>query len=125
MNSKLLIDHVVQCTWEGDNNILAQNSGRITIQKVMKLIKDGKTDGEENYLFLNDAEKDGEILSNDDDYHNLKKLTLSFESIILRISMSCIERLKDKDDWDSIASEKLVLSKLYAIRYMLSKWIDR
>ncbi|KAH3672928.1 hypothetical protein WICPIJ_009991, partial [Wickerhamomyces pijperi] len=52
--AKGYVDHAVQCTWEGDNNILAQNSGRITIQKVMKFNKSGNRP-RAGYEFLADA----------------------------------------------------------------------
>ncbi|TID30249.1 hypothetical protein CANINC_001129 [Pichia inconspicua] len=120
--SKGYTDHVVQCTWEGDNNILAQNSGRITIQNVMKFEKNGKSNG--NYNFLKFAKKEVILLSNDSDLQDLSKLNLSLQSVIYRISLKCIEKLKsNNNNWDLIATEKLALSKLYAAEYILDKWI--
>lgn len=112
-------DHVVQCTWEGDNNILAQNSGRITIQKVMS---NKPQDG--NYKFLNSAEKSGFTIKNvgGGDF-TIEKLLKAIENVILRISIKCISHIEKTSDWDSIGAEKLALSKLYACQYMLSKWI--
>ncbi|QPG76967.1 hypothetical protein FOA43_004361 [Brettanomyces nanus] len=119
--AKGYVDHAVQCTWEGDNNILAQNSGRITIQKVIKFIKNGK-EPTGNYSFLLDASKEGELLTSDN-LLNLDDLVKAFDSLILRLSLNGIAKLKENGhDWDAIASEKLSLSKLYAVRYMLSKW---
>lgn len=112
-------DHVVQCTWEGDNNILAQNSGRITIQKVMQKKKQSG-----NYRFLNDAQKDGVTITSKGDF-TIPKLLKAIENVILRISLKCISSIEKNNDWDSIASEKLALSKLYACQYMLSKWYQR
>jgi acyl-CoA oxidase len=118
-------DHVVQCTWEGDNNILAQNSGRITIQKVMNLEKSGKKlNG--NYSFLNDALKNGFILSKKNDLQDLNKLNLAIKSVIYRISLKCIKDLNENGkDWDTIANEKKSLSKLYAVEYIFDKWIKK
>lgn len=118
-------DHVVQCTWEGDNNILAQNSGRITIQKVMAYLKTGKVSGE-SYKFLKDANKSDIIISNKEDCNKLDKLNLALKSVILRISYQCITKLNNNNkNWDLIATEKLVLSKLYAAEYILNKWIEK
>lgn len=118
-------DHVVQCTWEGDNNILAQNSGRITIQKVMKYEKSGKVN-EGNYFFLKAAQKSGTILNTENDLKSLDKLNLALQSAIYRISLKCMKKLEENGkNWDTIASEKLTLSKLYAAEYIFSKWIER
>lgn len=116
-------DHVVQCTWEGDNNILAQNSGRITIQKVMSFEKFGKLSGN-GYAFLKDAQRNGVVLSTKEDLEDLDTLNLALKSIIYRLSLKCIQALNDNGkDWDIIATEKRVLSKLYAAEYILDKWI--
>lgn len=118
-------DHVVQCTWEGDNNILAQNSGRITIQKVMAFLKNGKVSGK-NYLFLKDGSKDGVILSTAEDLKDLSTLNKAIKSVILRISIKCIKTLEENGkNWDTIANEKKSLSKLYAVEYILDKWIQK
>lgn len=118
-------DHVVQCTWEGDNNILAQNSGRITIQKVMQFEKKGNVSGI-NYQFIKDAKRDEVILSNEDDLKNLETLNLSIKSIIYRISLKCISTLSSNGkNWDTIAKEKLSLSKLYTAEYIMDKWISK
>lgn len=111
-------DHVVQCTWEGDNNILAQNSGRITIQKVMQMAKKPPTG---NYSFLNSASAKGEVLK---DHFEPENLVAAFDSVILRIAQGSIAKLKSQT-WDDIANDKKMLSKLYAIRYMLDKWNKR
>lgn len=110
-------DHVVQCTWEGDNNILAQNSGRITIQKVLS-----KKQNEGNYKFLNSASSSGITIQDKGDF-TIEKLLKSIENVILRISLKCVKHIEKTNDWDSIGAEKLTLSKLYACQYMLSKWV--
>ncbi|GMM28629.1 acyl-CoA oxidase [Martiniozyma asiatica (nom. inval.)] len=115
--SKGYADHVVQCTWEGDNNILAQNSGRITIQKAMNL---NKCNG--NYQFLKESSKSGHVLNN---LTSINEMLMGIDAVILRISLKCIDHINKTKDWDSIGAEKLSLSKLYAARYILSKWIDR
>ncbi|VEU19396.1 DEKNAAC100306 [Brettanomyces naardenensis] len=122
--AKGFVDHAVQCTWEGDNNVLAQNSGRITIQNVIKYKKDGKKP-KGNYSFLLGASKDGYVLDSSN-LHNLDDLVKAFDSLILRLALDSIEKLqKNGHDWDAIAAEKLSLSKLYAVRYMLYKWCQK
>lgn len=119
-------DHVVQCTWEGDNNILAQNSGRITIQKVMAFEKSGKILDSSNYAFLKDTRREGIILSGESDLKDLQSLNLALKSIIHRLALKCIGTLNENGkNWDVIANEKLSLSKLYAAEYILDKWIVR
>lgn len=112
-------DHVVQCTWEGDNNILAQNSGRITIQKVMSHKKLGG-----NYAFINEASVKGSTLVSSSDF-TLPKLLQAINDVILRIATKCASHVEETNDWDAIGAEKLALSKLYAAQYMLSKWLVR
>lgn len=120
--AKGFADHVVQCTWEGDNNILAQNSGRITIQRVMSYLKNGKANG--NYSFLKKTEKEGVILKNDQDLKDVNKLNSALQNVIFRISLKCLNDLENNGkNWDIIANEKLALSKLYAAEYILGKWI--
>lgn len=119
-------DHVVQCTWEGDNNILAQNSGRITIQKVMAFEKSGKVFGSSGYAFLKDAKRESAILSSESDLKDLQTLNLALKSIIYRVALKCIGALEENGkNWDVIANEKLSLSKLYAAEYILDKWIAK
>ncbi len=117
-------DHAVQCTWEGDNNILAQNAGRITIQQVAKMLKTGKRPMG-NFSFLARKSDNGAVLDIDG-ISDPSKLLFALETTIYRLSLSCLDQLSKNDhDWDVIATEKKTLSHLYAIQYMLSKWIQR
>ncbi|GMF00040.1 unnamed protein product [Ambrosiozyma monospora] len=96
-------DHAVQCTWEGDNNVLAQNSGRITIQK----IKAGPKSFKGSYGFLAGAFQDGEVLQNEQSLNDLQQLLTSFNSVILRIGSDSLSKLaRLGNDWDAIAAEK-------------------
>ncbi|QOU22001.1 hypothetical protein BRETT_002165 [Brettanomyces bruxellensis] len=117
-------DHAVQCTWEGDNNILAQNAGRITVQQVAKMLKtDMKPTG--NFSFLAGKSKIGHTIDAED-ISDLSKLLLALETLIYRLSSNCLDLLsKNEQNWDSISTEKKSLSHLYAIQYMLSKGIQR
>ncbi|ODV86650.1 hypothetical protein CANARDRAFT_196125 [[Candida] arabinofermentans NRRL YB-2248] len=122
--AKGFTDHAVQCTWEGDNNVLAQNSGRITIQKTIAYLKSNKAP-KGDYSFISESSKKGEIL-NKSNIINLDKLLEAYDAILYRISLDCISSLeKNGNDWDAISSEKLALSKLYSVRYILSKWIAK
>jgi acyl-CoA oxidase len=117
-------DHVVQCTWEGDNNILAQNSGRITIQRVMAFLKNGKAVG--NYSFLEKAQQEGFVVEDEKGLRDLDSLNAALQSVIFRLAKHCIATLESNGkNWDLIATEKRSLSKLYAAEYILDKWIAK
>ena len=117
-------DHVVQCTWEGDNNILAQNSGRITIQRVMAFLKNGKAVG--NYSFLEKAQQEGFVVEDEKGLRDLDSLNAALQSVIFRLAKHGIATQEaNGTNWDLSATEKRSLSKLYAAEYILDKWIAK
>lgn len=114
-------DWVVQCTWEGDNNVLAMNAGRIVIQALQKVLKGKQVKGD--LLFLNELSqyKGSKSYSNIDDLDALLDL---FKLVLVRQALSVDEQLKLKNNnWDLFGVEKVVLSKLFAAFYSLESFI--
>ncbi|KAI0464246.1 fatty-acyl coenzyme A oxidase [Komagataella kurtzmanii] len=115
-------DWVVQCTWEGDNNILASNAGRIIVQSIIKLQeKEKKIKGDLSYLNgISNIDKDTILLPNKQSMTNLSKLINAYQGTIIRLGVRCAESIgSKKSTWDGIAAQRVVLSKLNAVLYML------
>lgn len=112
-------DWVVQCTWEGDNNILASNAGRIIVQTLQRLVsKQKKAKGEMSFINKTSLLKSGLIL-NKDNLNRLDALQEAYEACMLRLASFCSE-VEKKSGSDSTAPERIVLSKLHAFHYMIS-----
>ncbi|ANZ76334.1 BA75_04098T0 [Komagataella pastoris] len=115
-------DWVVQCTWEGDNNILASNAGRIIVQSIIKLQeKEKKIKGDLSYLNgISNIDKNTILLPDKPSMTNLSKLINAYQGTIIRLGVRCAESIgSKKSTWDDIASQRVVLSKLNAVLYML------
>ncbi|CDK28565.1 unnamed protein product [Kuraishia capsulata CBS 1993] len=116
-------DWVVQCTWEGDNNILATNAGRIIIQTLQKFQAKGKKpSGDLSFLGKADHVKGNKPLTLD--FKKPSSLVDVFEAVVIRLSVGSIEKLaQNGNDWDLIAPERVLISKLNAALFMLTHWL--
>ncbi|ODV67908.1 acyl-CoA oxidase [Hyphopichia burtonii NRRL Y-1933] len=121
-------DWVVQCTWEGDNNVLAMSAGKSIIKNVNDILnKNKKIDGSLKFLNNSVSNSNNEIILGKEDELNDPVIILkSLESLISRISIHCLEALKtNNSDWDSISHERVILSKLRCHHYLLETFIQR
>ncbi|OWB76656.1 hypothetical protein B5S32_g811 [[Candida] boidinii] len=120
-------DWVVQCTWEGDNNILATSTGRIIIQNLAKYLKTGKISTVNNeFSFVKDHNKfkGDSIVLNDNKLNDLSSILDSYTAVLIRLSESCIKIINENNgNSDIVSAERVALSKIFAYRFILDKWI--
>lgn len=120
-------DWVVQCTWEGDNSVLALSTGKPLIRAVDEILNKGKkADG--SIAFLNKTEYLNEkpVLQNLDDATDLAKVLLSIEVLILRLCKDSLDTIKQNNGVYEVVSSSMVnISKLKAHHYLLDEFLTR
>jgi len=122
-------DWVVQCTWEGDNNVLGMTTGKPFVKHVMSLEDTGKpVKGSSDFLNqLKEYTGSGAskvILNDANDILDLKKFIKSLEVAIIRLSSETAKTVR-KENFDFVGAELVNISKLNAHRYVLSTYVDR
>ncbi|KAK6459525.1 acyl-coenzyme a oxidase [Scheffersomyces xylosifermentans] len=120
-------DWVVQCTWEGDNNVLAMSVGKTLVKNVEQVLK-GRNISTETLSFLNNSKElinKKIILGSEKDVHDVFTVKLAVQSLIAKYSASLVERLKKNKDWDLIGPQRVALSKLRAHYYLLETFEQR
>lgn len=121
-------DWVVQCTWEGDNSVLAMSVGKPLVKSVVAVLED---DAEQKgpLAFLNEAKQwnnDKIVFNSADELLEPKNLLRAIEILITRVAINGAEVLKENNgNFDSIGAPSLVLSKLKAHHYHLSEYFRR
>jgi acyl-CoA oxidase len=124
-------DWVVQCTWEGDNNILGVFVGKPIAKHVYQIIDDGKV-VKGSCAYLNDVKDyvgdnwNKPVITSEADVLDNRKFKTAVEVAIKRASYSIVQSLKaNGDDFDAVGAELGVLTKLHAHRYLLEEFIRR
>lgn len=112
-------DWVVQCTWEGDNNVLAMSAGRA-------VIKDLKNAVEQKPINIKFLDKD--FSSNDLILSDLtpKNILDALEFCMVRLGASLLETLHE-NGWrfDYVSTDSVILSKLRCHHYVLEAFIEQ
>ncbi|CAN3373058.1 hypothetical protein DIURU_005318 [Diutina rugosa] len=123
-------DWVVQCTWEGDNNMLGTVAGKSILKNVARVLNGKKLDGVN--AFLNDtAQFTGDnrkktILNSADDVLNAETFLRAVEVGIMRASVAALEQAKENgDDYNSIGAELVLITRLWNHYYLLDEFIKR
>ncbi|EGV64025.1 fatty-acyl coenzyme A oxidase [Yamadazyma tenuis] len=121
-------DWVVQCTWEGDNNVLAMSVGKPLIRSIDEILnKDKKASG--SISFLNNAKQylnEDNVLKSFEDVNDLKKVLLSIEILIIRLCKDSLDTIKQNGGQYEIVSGSMVtISKLKAHHYLLNEFLIR
>ncbi|KAF3989843.1 hypothetical protein FT663_03371 [Candidozyma haemuli var. vulneris] len=117
---KSYADWVVQCTWEGDNNVLGMSAGRTLIKNIQTILeKDIKIKGSTAYL--SDAK---EYLNRKYYLKREEQLTAiealrALEVLIVRVAAAAAEKQEKLESWDAVSYERVLLSKLHAHHYLL------
>lgn len=122
---KSYADWVVQCTWEGDNNVLGMSAGRTIIKNVSDVInKKAKISG--TSLFLSDASEciGSTLILKEEADLTPRRVLKALETLIVRISHSALQKYKEAKSWDFISYERVLLSKLHCHHYMLETIIN-
>ncbi|ODQ77453.1 hypothetical protein BABINDRAFT_163468 [Babjeviella inositovora NRRL Y-12698] len=119
-------DWVVQCTWEGDNNVLSMSAGRSLMQSLVKVHKGKQASGE--LLFLNRyAELGGEseVLVHSS-IGDLKSVLQAYQALVIRTADHGVKTLaKENGNWDAIGVIQVSLSKIFAHTYALSSYLAK
>ncbi|CCD26856.1 acyl-CoA oxidase NDAI_0I02880 [Naumovozyma dairenensis CBS 421] len=126
-------DWVVQCTWEGDNNILSLTSAKSILKKFVDSATKGKFNNsldEDSFNYLNPKfimkvftpSGDSTSIIDDDDLYSYTKIwEVSLVKILAFIGKS-IERSRDVD---SVSKLLVMVSKFHAIHSMLKTYHNK
>lgn len=121
-------DWVVQCTWEGDNSVLAMSVGKPLIKAVVEVLEQGKKQVG-SISFLNNAKSHDNrnvILSSASEVMDLKKILLALEILVTRIAIQGARIVAENyNSYDSVGAVSLAISKLKAHHYFLKEYVDR
>ncbi|ODQ80752.1 hypothetical protein BABINDRAFT_160968 [Babjeviella inositovora NRRL Y-12698] len=117
-------DWAVQCTWEGDNNVLAMSAGKSVIQNLQKVLKGKSLMGEFAYLNSYSVAASSPVLNGSID--NLQNLLSAYQTLVARLSGHANEILEEnKNSWESISVHQVSISKVFAHTYVLGTFIKR
>ncbi|CAN3358260.1 acyl-coenzyme A oxidase 2 [Diutina catenulata] len=124
-------DWVVQCTWEGDNNILGVFVGKPIAKHVVGIINDDKV-VQGSAAFLNDVKDyvedkgDKYILESVADVQDLTKVKRALEVAIMRSAYSVHKQLEKNDgDFDACGADLVQITRLKAHHYLLDEFTRR
>ena len=119
-------DWVVQCTWEGDNNVLAMSAGK-TIVKTVQQVLNGKPLQDSTLEFLNDAPELSKakkaVIRMKDHVDDVDRVLKAIAGLISKLSKDLIP--VSYQSWDSIAPQRVILSKLRCHYYLLETFSER
>lgn len=122
---KSYADWVVQCTWEGDNNVLGMSAGRTIMKNVEDVLKkNAKILG--TSLFLSKAHEylGGELVLQTEADLNPTTVLWALEALIVRVAFEASKKRDESSSWDNVSYERVLLSKLRCHQYMLLTFID-
>lgn len=122
-------DWVVQCTWEGDNNVLGMSAGRTIIKHVSDVINQNKKVSG-TLAFLSSSKEfisDENVLKSPKDLQDLSSVLKAIEVLIIRIANQSLEVLEGsgKQNWDSVSYQRVLISKLTCHHYLLETLIQK
>lgn len=123
---KAFNDFAVQCTWEGDNNILGMSVGKQLIKKVEAVSKGETATGVLD--FLNGYKKlvGTNPVLDVKDLKDPRKILAAVEVALVRASVRAVEVLNAKGgDTDFIGADLVTLSKLLAHFFLLKAFLDK
>ena len=120
-------DWAVQCTWEGDNNILAMSIGKQLVKNIDGVLNEGKkSTGILEFLVNSKQYLNKEVILLSDDVKDIRKMVHAFEVVLVRFSDHALRALAaNGDDWDFIGAELVNLSKLLAHFFLFKLFIDK
>lgn len=121
-------DWVVQCTWEGDNTVLAISITKPLIKSIIGVLDKGqKVSG--SISFLNDAKKyinDDNVITSLDDLTDLTKVVKAIEVLIIRLLNQASAVVKaENGNYDAVGTDMVTISKLKAQQFILNEFNQR
>lgn len=118
-------DWVVQCTWEGDNSVLAMSVGKPVIKAVSAVMELG-TKQKGLIAFLNDAknvDNTNTVFSSADDLLDFSNVLKAIEVLITRVAIQGAKVVAENNgNFDSVGAPSLSISKLKAHHYFLEEF---
>nr|P05335.3 RecName: Full=Acyl-coenzyme A oxidase 4; Short=AOX 4; Short=Acyl-CoA oxidase 4 [Candida maltosa]BAA83482.1 acyl-CoA oxidase [Candida tropicalis]CAA29901.1 unnamed protein product [Candida maltosa] len=127
--AKAFNDWVVQCTWEGDNNVLSLSVGKPIIKQIIGIEDNGKT-VRGSTAFLNQVKDftgsnaSKVVLNNTSDLNDINKVIKSIEVAIIRLAHEAAISVR-KESLDFAGAELVQISKLKAHHYLLTEFVKR
>lgn len=124
---KAFNDFAVQCTWEGDNNILGMSVGKQLIKKFAS-VKKGEESATGILSFLNGYKElaGTKPVLDKGDLTDPRKILQAVEVALVRACIRADEVLETKNgDTDFIGAELVSLSKLMAHFFLLKAFLDK
>lgn len=122
---KTYADWVVQCTWEGDNNVLGMSAGRTILKNVQDVLqKNAKITGSLQFLSNSQNYVGTEVVLLTEEHLTPLTILKALEVLIVRISSSALEKVKLSKSWDFVSYERVLLSKLRCHHYLLETFIE-
>ncbi|KGU31760.1 acyl-coenzyme A oxidase 2 [Candida albicans P57055] len=119
-------DWVVQCTYEGDNNVLAMSAGK-TIIKTVQQVLNGKPLQDSTLEFLNDAptlsKAKKAVIRINEHVDDVDRVLKAVAGLISKFSSDLIA--VSHQSWDSIGPQRVILSKLRCHYYLLETFNER
>lgn len=123
---KAFNDFAVQCTWEGDNNILGMSVGKQLIKKFAAVKKGEKATGILDFLGGYEKLAGTNPVLEAKDLKEPKKILFAIEVALVRACIRADQILESKNgDTDFIGAELVTLSKLLAHFFLLKAFLDK
>lgn len=120
-------DFAVQCTWEGDNNILGMSIGKQLLKKYTSVREGEVASG--ILEFLNSYKEtlgDKAILTTKEDLQSPSKMIYAIQVALVRACAKAHEVMESKGgDSDYIGADLVNLSKLLAHFFLLTAFFDK
>ncbi|PRP88722.1 acyl-coenzyme A oxidase I [Planoprotostelium fungivorum] len=131
--SPLLADFAVNCSWEGDNTVLAQQTAKFLIKSLRKVASGKKMNGFESYM--NEARSVGsqkwpvqtieDVLDADLQLRAFQNLVIFIATKISRIMEEEAGKGKNKQQvWSSVMAEQVLLARVHCEYYVLHCFIN-
>lgn len=126
-------DWVVQCTWEGDNSVLAMLIGKPIIKTIAKVFETSKPVSGSNAFLLHAQRYAGlpetgsvPVLLSSADAYDVAKVLKAVEVCMMRLGHAAAQTARaHEDNFDVVASDMLVLCKLKCHHYLLTEYARR
>lgn len=123
---KAFNDFAVQCTWEGDNNILGMSVGKQLMKTFASTKKGEKSIGILSFLGDLEISSGTSPVLDTKDLKDPKKILLAVKVAIVRACVRTDEILQTRNgDTDFVGAELVTLSKLLAHFFLLNAFLDK
>lgn len=123
---KAFNDFAVQCTWEGDNNILGMSVGKQLLKKFAAINKGEEATGILDFLGNYKKLAGTTPVLETNDLKDPRKILLAIETALVRACIRADAVLEEKKgDTDYIGADLVTLSKLLAHFFLLKAFLDK